>query len=206
MTLGVYGGLPVFGLEPDWSGQGDMTLQRERWVAKALAAAHVESHQDETRLAWSWNYLLETQAEIQAFIEFFDSMMGRLGAFWMPSFCSDVLISAAFDAGDTTIRIVDIGYDRYWMSNECFGRHLFFSFPDGTFAFRKVQAAPAANLLHLDSAIGYSCPTGELHFVTCSFLLFCRFDSDTLELDYLLESAARCKMGYVTLPPGECPV
>jgi len=206
MAFDTYGGLPVFDIEPDWAKHGEIDINREAWVAKAFAASYAETPEDEPQLAWTWQYLLEDQEEIQDFIDFFDLCRGKWGSFWMPSFCTDLLVTKGFSSGDKALYIQDVGYEKYWLPNDCLGRHVQLLFPDGSVAHRKIEMAPASGMVYLDQPLGYTCPEANLNFVMCSFLLFCRFGSDDMELEYLLESAARLKMSYVTLPAGECPL
>jgi len=205
-TWDTYGGLPVFDIEPDWAKHGEIDINRETWVAKAFAASYAETPEAEPQLSWTWQYLLEDQEEIQDFIDFFDLCRGKWGSFWMPSFCTDLLVTKGFSSGDKALYIQDVGYEKYWLPNACLGRHVQLLFPDGSVAHRKIEMAPAAGMIYLDQPLGYTCPEADLNFVMCSFLLFCRFGSDDMELEYLLESAARLKMSYVTLPAGECPL
>lgn len=198
-------GLKIFDPEPDWSKKVSWGAERESWVARKYAAAYSESHQTEATVSWEWEYLLETQEEIQEFIDFFDEVKGRWGAFWSPSFCSDILISEPFAAGATEIKITDIGYSRMWLPNSCLGRFLVFYFPDGTVQPNFVSAAPADTQLSLAYPLVNACSEDEVPLMMVSFLLLSRFDSDELELQYLLETAARVKMPFITLPPGETP-
>jgi len=101
--------------------------------------------------------------------------------FWFPTWRSDIVVNAAFDAADITLSVEDFKWEDYFRQTGT-GQYLFFAFPDGTTAVRKLISATSSTIT-LDQAIGKTVSTDELSQLLVSFLLYGRFDQDEVEVD-----------------------
>lgn len=129
---------------------------------------------------------------------FFDSKQGRFQGFWIPTWSRDIVATAAIDSSDTVLTIENIEYSTVYLPNEIIGRHVFIKFPDGTYACRKISDADSETIT-LDSAIGVDVPLDALPKLMISFLMFCRFDIDELEIDYVKENFGKADLSFAGL-------
>lgn len=130
-----------------------------------------------------------SKADIWSLISFFDSKLGRLNPFWVPTWSKDIVATTAILSSDTIINIEDISYTTFYLPNEIIGRYVYIRFPNSTYVCRKITNATASTIT-LDAAIGTAVLLADLSNLLISFLMLCRFDIDTIEIDYLTKTMA----------------
>ena len=194
----VFREIPVFDIEPNWINPIDQEFLHPCELLAFYGKEYSESNYTETDLRLRAQYLFDSKSEIQAYFAFFDEMMGRWGAFWVPSWQDDIVVTAAFEANATTFIIENIEYADYWLDNDVTGRYLFFLFPDGTQAYRKIMTAPSGTSITLGSEIGKACSAGELGALLVSFLYLVRFDQDEAEIKYDTEDVGTAEISFKT--------
>jgi len=139
-----------------------------------------------------------SRADIWKVINFFDSKRGRFAHFWVPTRSKDIVATASILAGSSVINIEDISYTTFYLPNEIIGRYVYIQFPDKTYACRKITAASSTTIT-LDSAIGTTVAASDLSRLLISFLLFGRFEIDTIELDYIMKDTASIDLVFAGL-------
>jgi hypothetical protein len=135
---------------------------------------------------------LDTRTKIKEFLNFFDNKMGRLLPFWVPSWNKDIVITGAVGPADVQITINPIDYSNTYLNNDINGRHVFFFFPDGTYRCRKILSS-TSDTITLDNSLAAEITSDMVDDMVISFLYFCRFDLDEVELNYPLNNPASAK-------------
>lgn len=146
----------------------------------------------------AFQWWMSSHAAVQSLRDFFDSRMGRLVPFWVPSWREDLTLSTTTTAGDTAIQVNACGYTS-GMFPDASRRYLVLWKTDGSMIFRKVTSASVAGAvesLGLDSAIGAVLPAGS----PVSFLTLCRMDADDLEIAWKTTEFATADVEHVEIP------
>ncbi len=139
-----------------------------------------------------------SRADIWSLLSFFDSKMGRFNPFWIPTWSKDIIATTAILSSDTIINIEDISYTTFYLLNEIIGRYVYIRFPNSTYVCRKITDASASTIT-LSSAIGTAVALADLSNLLISFLMLCRFDIDTIEIDYQTKTFATSDLFFAGL-------
>jgi len=175
-----------------------------------LGKSYSMSHYTETALGLQANHLAPDKSEIQSILDFFDYQMARLGSFWIPTWQEDLRITQAFGAGATTLEIESVEFFDYWLGTKT-GMHAVFMWPSGDPVCREIVASSSSTAdpatITLDEPIGRVCSSQELPSLLASFLLFCRFDHDEIEMKYVTDMIGETDLSFRTIldevPTGE---
>lgn len=149
--------------------------------------------------------LYNTKESMWDLLEFFDSKQGRLVPFWVPTWSKDVVATSAILASDTVINIENISYTSFYLPNEIIGRFIYIQFPNKAYVCRKIVDSSISTIT-LDSAIGTAVSTIGLLNLNISFLMLCRFDIDTLGMEYIDNNMVKTDLvfsgllDYIELP------
>ncbi|TPI10279.1 hypothetical protein [Mesorhizobium sp. B4-1-1] len=106
---------------------------------------------------------------------------GKQKAFWLPSFNSDLKLTAPIGAADTLVTVRRVGLIAGYL-----GRHVMIELKDGTRYFRQITAAARVGLndqVTLDSALGSSVSAAQILWFC--FLSNVRFDSDAVTFNFV---------------------
>lgn len=199
VTIDNYLDWEVFATRPNWASQPKQMIDHNYLLFQDFGRAYARSSVDIAREVLSYQFLFESKEEIEDMRNFFDSQYGQLGAFWLPSWRSDVIVNTAFAAIDTSLFIEDIKYAEYFLDNLGAGRYLMFLFPDLTRIYAKVIGAPADNQIILDEAIGKAASTADIQYLMVSFLYLVRFGVDEIRFDYTTNTIAEASINFRTI-------
>jgi hypothetical protein len=192
-----YNGFPVFNKEPNWNSVVNCNVSRASEILEDLGISHSYSHQSISDILVTNNYNLYTRQECYEFETFFNTMGGRAGQIWVPTWQNDIPVNAAVDSADTVLSTDDFSYSTLWLPNDVIGRVVFFSHPDGTEAYRIIINATSSTIT-LDSAIGFDVSAVDLPgFISC-FLLPARFNIDQLDMSYKTNTVATAKVSFLS--------
>ena len=189
----------VFGEEPNWTEPVPQEFTHDYDFSRNIGVGVSFSQFIETAVRLNGEWLFQSKADIQEFKDFFADKIGMLEGFWIPTWQSDLVVTAAIDATDAQLTIEDIGYADSWLNNAVYGRHIAIIFPDGTQVYRKIQGAPSSTTVALGAAVGKACRLEDLQSLLVSFLAFVRFDQDKEEREYETPSVARCSLRFKTI-------
>jgi len=192
-----YKGVPIFNIKPNWVGIDD-GFDHPYNLLGFLGKTTPLSHYTETMFPLKYEYLAYKKSEIQKHIDFFDSRMGRLDGFWLPSWQEDIHLTEGFLASDDHLHIDSINYPLYWFGNEM-GKSIITIWPDDTYVWNDIVAAPSDTRINLDDVVGRDCPKSSIKRLLVCFLLFCRFNQDEIEVEYLTPEVARMSLSFRTL-------
>jgi len=137
----------------------------------------------ENQMGMNGSFVRSSRQEIWDTLNFFDSKMGRLSRFWVPTWSRDIVATLAILATATTIDTENIEYSSYFLSNDVIGRYIYIQFPDKTYACRKITGATAVSIT-IDSQIGTAVSADALDYLLISFLNLSRFDIDQVDINY----------------------
>lgn len=179
-----YQGYTVFNQEPNWGKGVGVGFARPSERHVRLGVDLYYSRETESEFFVEGNYLGIDNDGIADLRGFFCQHMGRWKQFWLPTWQRDVVVTSAISAADTSITTQDLNYIDSWAGNSINGKYLFFSFPDGTQAYRKIIGWPSNTQLNLDAAVGTDVAASDLAGLTTCFLLPARLEIDEMELSY----------------------
>ncbi len=180
---GEYEGLDIFSFYP----QKPLALgyRRPYDIAQWQGLAYAQSRYaaGENKMSFSADYVFPSRAEIASFLNFFDSKMGRLSSFWLPTHGRDIVPAAAVGAEETRLTIEPISYASTYFTNELQGRHIYARLPGAAAVCRKITGA-GTDYIDIDSALGFAISASQLARALISFLYLARFDLDEAEMLY----------------------
>ncbi len=189
----------VFATKPNWASEPRLSIDHEYGFFSDIGRAISRSSVDIAREMLTLKFLLENKEEIAGLRDFFDGNYGRMGAFWVPSWRSDIVVTTDFDATDADLFIEDMPYEEYYLGNLGAGRYIMLLFPDLTRKYNKVIGAPATNHLILDEQIGKAAAGQDLNYLMVSFLYLMRFNTDELRLEYHTNTVAESTIVFRTI-------
>lgn len=191
-----YKSWPIFNILPDWGQPVDTSFLHDHELLFFLGKTYSTSHWEETAFRFDAGYMADGKAEIQRFLDFFDVHKGRWGNFWRPSWVSDIVITAPFEADAVELTIDPIEYPDYWLDQKA-GSHIMLLWPDDDLVCRGVVRA-SSNTISLNYPTGRACTAEQLPQLLVSFLTLCRFNQDEIEAKYLTDSVANIKLSCRT--------
>jgi len=182
----IYKGSPVFNCRPNWNTDVNKftyklyhPYDRIAFLGKTFSMTHY----DETAVGLTVPYTEFSRASINKIVDFFDSRKGRWGNFWLPTWQTDMVITAPFSATDNVLHIRSMDFSSYWLGGQM-GLYVIIFWPDWTFACGKIINATPTTIT-LESVVGKSCTLNQLYNLFSCFLLCSRFDQDEIEVEYV---------------------
>lgn len=134
--------------------------------------------------------------------DFFAARKGRIVPFWVPTWQSDMVMTANGSSGSTSINIQAIGYTRFLFPT--IARRYLYILPDtnpSAAIYRKVTAAVdngnGTETLTLDSALGVTV-TAATSLV--SFLVLCRLADDKMVIRWDNSITGQAKLRFLEVP------
>lgn len=204
-----YRGYPVLLPQTDWSEEVGDDLSRN--VLTFDGETGLRSRTVPTGLVTAQRvhrWTLQGRPAIAAFKAWLAARAGRLNPFWHPTNQADVLPVEALGAASTTLVCEDRGLWRLFAGAQKPGavgrRDLMIVSTSGARWYRRVtNAVPLAGgreQLTLDSALGTALATSAVAMV--SLMRLVRLASDTVEIAYKSDDAAKCALGLRSLRDG----
>ena len=183
-TATTYSGIDVFDYE--FLAPIEYSFQRNYDLLQFLGVGYAYKRYDagENELALKAVVTSNTKETTWNVLQFFDSKQGQFMPLWVPTWGKDLVPTLAIGAADTLISIENIEYTTQYLPNDVINRHVFIRFPDGTYVCRKIISSSAMTIT-LNSAIGTSVSASNLSKMRISFLYFCRFTIDSMEIEYV---------------------
>jgi hypothetical protein len=131
--------------------------------------------------------LLSRRQDIQSFLDFFDSKMGKLTTFYVPTWNDDLVPTEAIGAADTEITVSDNTYAS--------GKHVYITYP-GQSAIQREISSVGTGTITLSSAIGYAVSESDLSKLKISYMLESRFSGDKATLNIVREGASKSGVSF----------
>ena len=148
-----------------------------------ICNAYSDYDAGENSMGINGSLMRSSRQEIWDTLNFFDSKMGRLSRFWVPTWSKDIVATLAILATATVIDTENIEYTTYFLPNDVIGKYIYIQFPDKTYVCREITGSTAISIT-IDSQIGTAVSTSGLDKLTISFLNLSRFDIDQIDIDY----------------------
>jgi len=192
-----FGDYKVMDIEPD-GGTVSQSMHKPFTLTEFLGAQYTYSLYDETVFKFTGEFSFFDRSDLQEFLDFFDAMAGRWGAFWLPTNVIDVRISLPFSSTDKRITVNDgDAFKDFWLDTNA-GRNIIIFWPDGTFACGEVIEVEGNELI-LYEPIGKEATSGQVDYLVTCFLPLARFDQDEIEVDFFTTNVGRIKTRFKSL-------
>lgn len=189
-----YNGFSVLNIEPNWSSQQSLSIAKPFDLLKYTNLLdHSYTYQSQADLILAMNYTLYTRKQCKDFENFFNTLAGRWGSFWLPTWMEDIKITGAVSSADIALTVEDLEYSANWLPSGLIGRVIMIKTSSGTEIYRYIVAA-TSNSVTLNSAIGVDISLAELSSTICCFLLPARLDQDEIEFKYITDSVAQIEI------------
>lgn len=181
-----YRSFPVLNIKPEWSE--DPTFEFVRKIANLDGAVGRITFDDESNLpifVQSHRWPMDGRQAISAFRSWLYARKGRLSAFWLPTWSSDLIVKSNITSGGTTIDIEMQGYSSQ-VSQSIGRRDIRIELVSGQIYYRRitncVEIDQETERITIDSAIGVSIQASNVRSV--SFMSLARLDADAVELQW----------------------
>lgn len=190
MPATLYRGRPVFDAIPDESedlSAAFARLTRSLDLGGGLPRTIDTADRGLTVLGQRWLDLgREARSALRSFLY---AMSGRQKAVWVPTHAADLTLVAPVASSATVIDIEQIGYTRF-AAGRPGRRDIRIQLYDGTLFFRRILGASELDAnterLALDAELGRLVTPADVARI--SWMAFCRFDSDTVEIEHQTDS------------------
>jgi hypothetical protein len=154
-------------------------------MQQSIGLGYGMSNYDNAQMSLSMSFVRHSKQAIGELLDFFDSKLGMLKKFWVPTFSQDLVVTSPVSASDTTLDIQDIEYPEYFLDEEVINRHIYIKFLDTNHVERKiVDADSGLDVVALSSAVGTDVSSSQLPFLNVSFLSLVRFSIDELRVSF----------------------
>lgn len=200
-------GKPLLDIQPEFSSAPTIVGTRGTEVTQISEARRVSQFSGKHAVhTLNHSFLFQSREEIQAFSDFFETVAGKWGAFWCPSWHGELNPTAGIANGATSIVITAVDYATVYLSSaqqNRLGRYIFLLHVDGTLHISKVLAATAGDTLTLQTAVPRAFALGD--FIV-GFLYYVRFGMDRLTLEFNGPNEARTRLAMIeTIIPDSTP-
>jgi len=135
------------------------------------------------------------QSERQTLLAFFDSMKGRYGKFWLPSFKQDVSLTQASGGGEEILYIQNINFT-YIYYGDGYPKHLLIRLPSSDFGC----VVYGSDIVDADTEELYISPVLPEALATTkeiNFLSLVRFNQDELLFTQLEGNSSTCNIKFL---------
>lgn len=153
-----------------------------------------------SRERFTLTLLLKDKETISRFYGFLDYRAGRLNPMWVPTDANDIQILNSGTSGSQVLKIRDIGYSTY-IKQDASKRDIALFLNNGTILFRRINGSvnngDGTEDISVDSGLGITWDSTTFKYV--SFLRFCRFDSDDIEVEFITHDKAKVSTNLVSL-------
>ena len=136
-------------------------------------------------------------AQIAALKDFIQARVGRINPLWIPSWRKDLILSLSALSSDTQVTIQGVGYSTFTFPHKA-RRNVQFQIGTNIIYRQIINAQDYGDyeVLTLNSSLGIAAPAGTI----LSYLLFCRLNSDSIQLTYPAVERAQCQLEFIELP------
>jgi hypothetical protein len=185
-TPTTYRGLPVFTQRPNWVSDPGAEYRRQiDQIDYAVGLIYEDDRTGRPEIIQTHDYLLSGRSEIAAFRALLYALSGRQGTFWLPTWASDVQVTAAVGASDTTLDIEAMGYVAN-LAQAINRRDIRIQLASGVVLYRRITHSVGVNSsterLTLDAALGVAVQPAEI--IKVSWLQVARLEADAVEFSW----------------------
>lgn len=190
MPATLYRGRSVFETRPD-EGE-DLTSSYQRLLLTLDSGSAIPLMTDTANRAFpvqAHRWLEMGRAERAALRSFIYAMKGRQKAVWLPTHADDLTLVDIVSSLASTLDIANVGYSRF-ASAKPGRRDIRIELWDGSVYYRRITGSAELSSdierIAIDATFGRQIlPTDVLRI---SWLVFCRLDSDTVEIEHMTDS------------------
>lgn len=143
-------------------------------------------------------YSFITAQGISDFNDLFDSVYGRVGSLWVPSWNRDFFLTEAIGSGDNHLHITDCDYATYYPSTPGTGRYVFIYVNDANWYARKIDSVFSSTQIIMESSLGVSLSLSQIKYVSILYLM--RFEIDEIEWSFITPMVAETEVELIEVP------
>ena len=191
-------GFEILTTMPDFAQRPKRTLTRGNSLVALGQARRVIAYTGERVIhSMTHEYVFQTKAELETFLDFFNRQAGKWGGFLLPSWHGELSPAAGIMPGALLLQIDPVGYPtRFLNGYQPLGQYVWLFGDNGASHVSKVTGAVAGvpEVLTLEDA-----PTVEFHVgkFLAGFLYPVRFVEDSLELAFEGPDKATAKVTFI---------
>jgi len=190
MPTTLYRGQSVFETRPD-EGE-DLTSSYQRLLLTLDSGSAIPLMTDTANRAFpvqAHRWLEMGRSERAALRSFIYAMQGRQKSVWLPTHADDLTLVDIVSSLATTLDIANIGYSRF-ASAKPGRRDIRIELWDGSVYFRRITGSSELSSdierISIDATFGRQILPVDI--VRISWLVLCRLDSDTVEIEHMTDS------------------
>ena len=199
MSFSTYKTFNVVHLYPYWAEKPkDQLLNPEAHHDNPLGFTYRDSYQTYPQYKAMHSYACNGRDKIADINDLFDTLLGRYGNLWFPSWRHDIELLADISAVATSINITDIDYPDFYPATPGTGRYIFIYVNQTTWFAREVTGFPGAEWMTIDSALGQAVSVAQCEMIC--FLYLGRFAIDEIEWKYVTPSIAITELHFIETP------
>jgi len=190
-------GYSILDVSHNWKTDPVLELQSRKWLMSFPSGiSYLSRYIEQTQEVMTYNVLLASRQEIYNFLEaFVKTYQGRYAPFWLPAMEKRFIPYAEVENGEGEI---DIYKNDYVSTTE---HRLYLRTTAGDVLTRQITALDDAeedyDTLELATVFDRDIAIAEMSIL--SLLLFCRFDTDSVELNYLTATMAEGSVKIIEL-------
>jgi len=188
----------VFHLFPLWSEPLQDSFAHSIEEFGILGLSYADEVENYPRYKGIYKYICKNKAGAAEINDLFDDRLGRLGAFWFPSFKEDIVLTSNIGASDLNIDVEDIEYSTFFPATPGTGRYIFIYVNSNKWFARKITGVPSSTSLTMESSLGEAITMARVKMI--SFLYLGRFDIDEIEWTYVTPDVSITDLYFIELP------
>lgn len=190
MPAAAYKGWPVFDDRPDEGEDLTSSYQRLLLTLDSGSAKPLVTDTANRALPVQAHRWLELgRAERASLRSFIYAMRGRQKAVWVPTHADDLTLLSTITSVGTALDVANIGYSRF-ASAKAGRRDIRVELWDGSIFYRRITGSSELSIdierIAIDASFGQQILPADV--MRISWLVLCRLDSDTVEIEHMTDS------------------
>jgi len=198
MAFTMYKQKYVFHLFPYWRRTPTDVMSKWTDDFSGMGYSTAEYIEDYPSYRTTHTFLLKNLQEIDEVNSMLDTFLGRLTAFWFPSFRKDIILTSNIGSSATVINIEEMEYSEFYPATPGSGRYIFIYVNRNKWFARKITGVSGPTVLDIESSLGEQVNMSQIKCV--SFLYLGRFDIDEFEWSFHTPEVATIELVFKELP------
>jgi hypothetical protein len=193
--------IPVLELQPDAGDDAQGAFARAITLFDPTTGPRLVTDRGRVALPQrrSVPFILETRAEIATWLDFLDTLAGKQGVFWLPSWLKDFRPSQVIVDDSHTIRVINAGYTAN-VFGDLTREHIAIITPGPEFDYRKIVDSTEDGDEEVLTLSGAGLTALEPDGYLLSFLILYRLDVDDVAMNWTSRTRLEVTVDLVERP------
>ena len=193
-------GYPLFSFDFNWAATPSTRLAMPRYLHGFQGTSHyLETLENKNRLVFDAEVMLDSESDIDTFLDFVEDKMGIVNPFWVRHPFCYFQFETYPGAADTSLIYNYVNADDFLDNNN----RLYIDLANGdTLAWKISNVLDSVvvdrTFITIPKPIGRALTSADVPF--SGLLLFCRFGNKEFKLEYKRTRLASVKLKFVELP------